>query len=155
VSANSNATPPGGPLRIVVAVDGSAAANRAVSHALSLAAGRPGSEIFLVNAQNMETLDVSDISGVMTVDGDRRLAARQSRAALRRATALCRKAQARFEARAEIGPPAETIDRIAREIGAHQIVMGTRGLGSLGNLFLGSVAAKVVRLAHVPVTLVK
>jgi nucleotide-binding universal stress UspA family protein len=155
VSTNDNATPPGGPLRIVVAVDGSAAANRAVSHALSVVEGRPGSEIFLVNTQSMDTLDVSDISAVMRVDADRRLAARQSRIALRHATALCRKAEASFVARAEIGPPAETIDRIAREVGANQIVMGTRGLGSLGNLFLGSVAVQVVRLAHVPVTLVK
>jgi nucleotide-binding universal stress UspA family protein len=155
VSADNNATPPVEPLRIVVAVDGSAASHRAVSHALSLVAGRPGSEIFLVNSQNMETLDVSDISAVMRVDADRRLAARQSRMVLRKAEALCRKADARFVARAEIGSAAETIDRIAREVGAHQIVLGTRGLGSLGNLFLGSVAAKVVRLAHVPVTLVK
>ena len=51
--------------------------------------------------------------------------------------------------------PAETVDRVAREVGAHQIVMGTRGLGNLGNLFLGSVATKVVRLTRVPVTLVK
>jgi nucleotide-binding universal stress UspA family protein len=33
--------------------------------------------------------------------------------------------------------------------------MGTRGLGSLGNLLLGSVAARVVKLSQVPVTLVK
>jgi len=148
-------TPLGEPLRIAVAVDGSAPANRAVGHALSLVAGRPGSEIVLVNAQNLQTLDVSDISAVMTVEVDRRLAARQSRTALRRAIALCRKAQATFVARAEIGSPAETIDRVAREVGAHQIVMGTRGLGSLGSLFLGSVATRVVRLAQVPVTLVK
>jgi len=91
----------------------------------------------------------------MTVEVDRRFAARQSRIALRKATTLCRKAQARFVTRAEIGSPAETIARIAREVGANQIVMGTRVLGSLGNLFLGSVATKVVRLAQVPVTLVK
>jgi len=85
---------------------------------------------------------------------DRQLAARQSRTARAELT-LCRKAQARFVARAELGSPAETIDRVAREVGAYQIVMGTRGLGSLGNLFLGSVATKVVRLAQIPVTLVK
>jgi nucleotide-binding universal stress UspA family protein len=99
--------------------------------------------------------DISDISAVMTVEVDRRLAARQSRIALRRAITLCRKAQAKFVTRAEIGASAKTIDRIARDVGAHQIVMGTRGPGSLGNLFLGSVATKVVRLAEVPVTLVK
>jgi len=155
VSGQQNVTSLEAPVRIVVPVDGSAPANRAVSHALSLVAGRPGSEIILVNAQNQQTLDVSDISAVMTVEVDRRLAARQSRIALRRAITLCRKAQARFIARSEIGSPAETVDRVAREVGAHQIVMGTRGLGNLGNLFLGSVATKVVRLTRVPVTLVK
>jgi nucleotide-binding universal stress UspA family protein len=33
--------------------------------------------------------------------------------------------------------------------------MGTRGLGSLGNLLLGAVAARVVKLCQIPVTLVK
>jgi nucleotide-binding universal stress UspA family protein len=133
VSGLQHVTTRGEPLRIVVAVDGSAPANRAVGHALLLVTGRPGSEIVLVNAQNQQTLDISDISAVMTVEVDRRLAARQSRIPL----------------------PAETIDRVAREIGAHQIVPGTRSLCSLGNLFLGSVATKVVRLAQIPVTLVK
>jgi nucleotide-binding universal stress UspA family protein len=143
------------PLRIVVPVDGSAPANRAVAHALSLVAGRPDGEIILVNVQNAQTLDISDISAVMTVEPDRRVAVRQSRSALRRAVALCRKAQGKFVTRAEIGSPAETVDRIAREVRANQIIMGTRGLGSLGNLLLGSVAARVVKLSQVPVTLVK
>ena len=91
----------------------------------------------------------------MTVEVDRRLAARQSRIALRKAISLCRKAQVAFVMRAEIGSVAETIVRVTRGVGAKQIVMGTRGLGSLGNLFLGSVAAQVVKLAQVPVTLVK
>jgi nucleotide-binding universal stress UspA family protein len=155
VRSHGNATLRGRPLRIVVAVDGSPAADRAVSYTLSLVEGRPGSEIFLVNVQTMETLDVSDISAVMTVEADRRLATTQSRTALHGATELCRKTGARFVARAEVGAAAETIDRVTRELGADQIVMGTRGLGSLGNLFLGSVAAKVVQLADVPVTLVK
>jgi nucleotide-binding universal stress UspA family protein len=114
VSGQQDVTMFGEPLRIVVAVDGSAPANRADGHALSLGAGRPEAEIVLVNAQNLQTLDTSDISAVMTVKADRRLAARQSRTALRRAITLCRKAQARFVTRAEIGSPAETIVRIAR-----------------------------------------
>jgi nucleotide-binding universal stress UspA family protein len=143
------------PLRIVVPVDGSAPANRAVAHALSIVAGQPGAEIILVNVQNLQTLDISDISGVMTVEVDRGLAARQSRTALRKAINLCRKAQAAFVARAEIGAPADAIVHVTHEVGGDQIVMGTRGLGSLGNLFLGSVATQAVKLAEVPVTLVK
>lgn len=145
----------GEPLRIVVPVDGSAPANRAVAHAVSLVAGRPNAEIILLNVQNLEMLEISDISAVITVEVDRRLAARQSRTALRTGVALCREASAHFTTRAEIGPPAETIDRIAREVHADQIVMGTRGLGSLGNLLLGSVAARVVKLCQIPVTLLK
>lgn len=37
----------------------------------------------------------------------------------------------------------------------HQIVMGTRGMGASGNLFMGSISIKIVQLADVPVTLVK
>jgi len=33
--------------------------------------------------------------------------------------------------------------------------MGTRGLGPIGSLLLGSVATKVIHLAKTPVTLVK
>jgi nucleotide-binding universal stress UspA family protein len=155
VSGRQYAAPRQEPLRIVVPVDGSAPANRGVAHALSLVVGRPDVEIILVNVQNLQTLDISDISAVMTVVIDRRLAARQARIALRKAIGLCRKAKAAFVTRAEIGSPAETIDRVAREFAANQIVMGTRGLGSLGGLFLGSVAAQVAELAQVPVTLVK
>jgi nucleotide-binding universal stress UspA family protein len=36
-----------------------------------------------------------------------------------------------------------------------QIVMGTRGLGTVSNLVLGSVATKAIHLAKVPVLLVK
>lgn len=155
MSGQQNVTSLKAPLRIVVPVDGSAPANRGVAHALSLVVGRPDAEIILVNVQNLQTLDISDISAVMTVEIDRRLAARQARIALRKAIGLCRKAKAAFVTRVEIGSPAETIDRLVREFAANQIVMGTRGLGSLGGLFLGSVSAQVVKLAQVPVTLVK
>jgi nucleotide-binding universal stress UspA family protein len=69
--------------------------------------------------------------------------------------ARCPALYTRCETRAEYGPVAETIDRIARETQADQIVMGTRGLGRVRGLLLGSVATQVVHLADIPVTLVK
>ena len=98
---------------------------------------------------------MSDISAVMTVAADRETAERQSKKALQKAVSLCRKAEVKFESRAEIGPIAETINSLARATRADHIVMGTRGLGALRNLVLGSVATKVVHLATIPVTLVK
>jgi nucleotide-binding universal stress UspA family protein len=142
-------------MRILVPVDGSAASLRALHHALSLVKGREDAELVLLNVQSRDTLDVSDFTAVVSAGSDRALAARQSETALKRAVAACRNSEVRFETRAELGPVAETIDRIAREVDADQIVMGTRGLGKIGRLFLGSIAAEVTRLAAVPVTLVK
>ncbi len=118
-------------MRIIVPVDGAAQANHAVAHAVSLAKGRQDAEIILVNVQSRETLEVSDIAGVISADADKAAAAHQSKKALRRAIGLCREANVKFETRAELGPVAETIVRIAHRLKADQIVMGTRGLGAL------------------------
>lgn len=54
-----------------------------------------------------------------------------------------------------VGPVAETIVAYAKENGCNHVIMGTRGLGSISGLLLGSVATKVLNLIDVPVTLVK
>lgn len=54
-----------------------------------------------------------------------------------------------------VGDPAELIVQFARDQQCDQIVMGTRGLGRLGSLLLGSVASRVIQLADVPVMLIK
>ena len=56
---------------------------------------------------------------------------------------------------APVGTPAAQIVREAEEMGADQIVMGTRGMGAAGSPFMGSVAQRVVHMAKVPVLLVK
>lgn len=140
-------------MKLLVPVDGSVASQRAVAHALWLAQGRPGSAIVLLNVQNRETLGLSDID--VRTDGEREIASRQSVKALRNAIKACKGAGTQFEARAEFGPVCETIGRVANEIHADQIVMGTRGLGRVTGLILGSVATGVVHMARVPVTLVK
>jgi nucleotide-binding universal stress UspA family protein len=53
------------------------------------------------------------------------------------------------------GTPAECIIQVAETRGCDLIVMGTRGLGLLQGLLLGSQAQKVVSHAHCPVLLVK
>jgi nucleotide-binding universal stress UspA family protein len=53
------------------------------------------------------------------------------------------------------GDPAQVIARRAGELGCDSIVMGTHGRGRIANLFLGSVATKVIHLTPLPVTLVK
>jgi nucleotide-binding universal stress UspA family protein len=53
-----------------------------------------------------------------------------------------------------VGEVAPTIVRRARELGCNLIVMGTRGMGAVGNLVLGSAATKVIHLTDIPVLLV-
>jgi nucleotide-binding universal stress UspA family protein len=142
-------------MRILVPVDGSAPANRAVAYAATLAGGKNDALIILVNVQGPETLEVSDVSAVMSRKADQQIAVRRSKTALRKAVRICRDAHVKFETRIELGPIAETIDRLARQLDADQIVIGSRGLGAIGKLVLGSVATKVAHLARIPVTLVK
>jgi len=74
---------------------------------------------------------------------------------LRKAAAVLEKAGVRCSAHVELGNPAPIIADYAKKYHCDMIVMGTRGLGSVESLILGSVATKVLHLAKVPVMLVK
>lgn len=52
-------------------------------------------------------------------------------------------------------PAAPALARVAREIGADLVVVGTRGLGRLAHVLLGSVAERTIRLAPCPVLTVR
>lgn len=55
----------------------------------------------------------------------------------------------------EEGPVSTRIVNYAHTRKCDAIIMGTRGMGALGNWILGSTASQVVHLADIPVTLVK
>jgi len=53
------------------------------------------------------------------------------------------------------GDPAAEIIKAAQELKADLIIMGSRGLGQLGGLILGSVSERVLHGAHGPVLIVR
>ena len=53
------------------------------------------------------------------------------------------------------GPKDQAIVRLSEELGAGLIVMGSRGLGGLRRALMGSVSDSVVRHAHCPVLVVR
>ena len=55
----------------------------------------------------------------------------------------------------DIGDPADVIIAQAAALGADLIVMGSRGMGPIQGLLLGSVSEEVVRRAPCPVTVVR
>lgn len=73
----------------------------------------------------------------------------------RSAEDLLDEAGVRHLCRFEMGDVAETIVRYARTHACDEIIMGTRGMGAIRNLVLGSVATKVIHLVDKPVTLVR
>jgi nucleotide-binding universal stress UspA family protein len=59
-----------------------------------------------------------------------------------------------FETHLLIGEPALEICRFVDTHKSDLIVIGSRGMGAIGNLILGSTAAKILRLAKIPVMVV-
>ena len=64
-------------------------------------------------------------------------------------------AEVQYQVRSRVGSPANEIARHVHETQCDAIIMGTRGLGPVANLMIGSVATKVIHLVEVPVTLIK
>lgn len=74
---------------------------------------------------------------------------------LQQAAIRARKQNVTVKTHVAIGDVAKSIVQTAARQNCEAIVMGTRGLGPVKNLILGSVASKVLHLARIPVTLVK
>ena len=55
----------------------------------------------------------------------------------------------------EVGHPSERIIALAKKEACDSIVIGSRGLSSIAEFFLGSVSAKVSQYSSVPVLIVK
>jgi len=139
--------------KILVPVDGSSNADRAVQHVISLARTNPAREIVLLNVQ--APVDAWEARSFLKTSEIEALQESRGGDALASARALLDAAQVRYTPLVLLGPVPETIARAALEQGCDGIVMGTRGLGAVAGVLLGSVTSRLIHLADVPVTLVK
>lgn len=135
---------------VLVAVDGSDHAGKAVAFAAKLARGGL-QDVVLVNVQPDPDLRTLALNREAVLKAERDAATE----ALMPSKAALEAVGARVVLRVEHGDPAQAIVKVADETKAEHIIMGTRGLGSLAGLLMGSVATKVLHLTAVPVTLVK
>jgi nucleotide-binding universal stress UspA family protein len=143
-------------MKILVPVDGSPASQRAVKVAIGLASEQKSASLVLLNVKNLPMLDLMARGSVMLAEWVNEEAERLGQEALREAIETCQAAHVRFTARIETGVPAPTVERIAAEEHIDHIVMGTRGVGGVRGLVLGSVSTQVLQLAiDVPITLVR
>jgi len=139
--------------KALVPVDGSANSDRAVSHVLALAGICPSMDIVLLNVQ--PEIDDWQVRRFLKKEEVEAMEESKGGDALQSARALLDAAKMRYTPMVLIGPIPETIAKTALEQNCDGIVMGTRGLGTVAGAVLGSVAAQVVHLSDVPVTLVK
>ena len=140
---------------ILVATDGSPAANAALEEALALAL-ETGSGIAVITVWRAlqgdfglaypSTAVLADI-----LDAERTHAETTLRVAAERAGEV----GVSIITRLATGDPAETICAYATEIGARFIAVGTRGHGTVAALLLGSVSQAVMRQAPCPVLVVR
>lgn len=141
-------------LKFLIAVDGSDHANRAVEVVARMAKFAVGLEAVLLNVRNgpvyygeMPVFDYEGINQALREQQEKLLSealAHAQSCGLERVATL-----------SAVGEIATEITRMAKEEGVDQIVMGTRGMGTLGSLFLGSQAQRVIHLSNLPVLLVK
>ena len=136
---------------VAAAVDGSGDTERVARIAAGIAEGA-GADLRLVSVVDAPYRDGPLYAGAiayMTVAGARRDAAA---AALERAASAAVGVDVRVERRLCEGPLAEEIALRTRE--ADLLVIGSRGLGSLGRVVLGAGTGRILRAAACPVLVV-
>lgn len=139
--------------KFFVPIDGSEDSLRAVHYVVSLARESPA-EVYLATAQP-EPFLYGEIAVYVERDKLEQERRNQGEAVLRPAAELLEKAGIRYQKEILTGGVAESIVRRAEESKCDVIVMGTRGMGALGNLVMGSITTKVIHLTKLPVTLIK
>lgn len=140
-------------MKILVPVDGSAAALEAVRQALRMIDEGLRASLVLANVQEPATLYemllAHDPEVIEQVSADAGVHL------LEPARALVRAAGVEHEIEVARGDPAHTLIDILENFGCELVVMGARGMGTLRSALLGSVSHEVLHAAPVPVLIVK
>lgn len=138
---------------ILVPVDGSQHSVKALEIALSMAKDSNEAKVHvvtvhppIVSGNVTRFFSAENIKGYYEEEGAKAL--EPVKAQIQQAGDICTQ-------QVLVGPVAETIVEHAKAQGCDHIVMGTRGLGRVSGLVLGSITTKVISLTHIPVTLVK
>ncbi|MBH2020175.1 universal stress protein [Polaromonas sp.] len=141
-------------LKILIAVDGSEHASRAIEAVGHMARASLELEAVLLCVSPEPVFYGSYTAATIQKIEDEQVI--QQNAVLAKAMELARAAGlTRAEPARAYGVIANEVVRVAKDRQVDQIAMGTRGMGALGNMLLGSVAQRVLHQSPVPVLLVK
>lgn len=140
--------------KILLPFDGSPSACRAIDYLVALQARLGDLQVEVINVQAEPKLYGNYVSASMLQQLNAG-AVEHARELTDKATALLQQAGIKVNAHQVVGEVAGEVALAVNRLGCDSVVMGTRGMGSLGNLVMGSVATRIVHDVKVPVLLVK
>lgn len=148
-------------MKILLATDGSDHSKKALEEAAKIAGGCNADEVAVINVYE-KSPSLSGIYWYNVTDEDLKRFKKLEEQNLEERMKLLHTAvktlqQKNVKARSIIkeGHPAETIARVAREGDYDLLVVGSRGLGGLKKLFLGSVSNALLQEAGTNVLVIK
>jgi nucleotide-binding universal stress UspA family protein len=140
--------------KLLLPIDGSPSAQHALEFSIELSRAIPGLSVHLVTAQQPPEL-YGEVAVYVTKEKIVEFQTHHAEEVLKPAKSQLTAAGVPCTVAVVFGEVADSIVRQAQSEQCDTIVMGTRGMGAIGNLVMGSVATKVVHLAPMPVILVK
>jgi len=140
--------------KVLLPFDGSESAKRATQYLLDAARAITGLEVHVLNVQPAMT-PYGEYSSQAMLARMREDALKHGADVNAHALQLLSAGGVRCSGHESVGDVIAEIGKAVTASGCDTIVMGTRGMGNLSNLMLGSVATRVVHEVHVPVLLVK
>lgn len=137
-------------MNVLIPVDGSESALRAVREVIKQTAHcNAPFDVHLLNVQHALPGTVAEGPEARSYHRD------QGVAALASARALLDEAHIAYAYHIGVGDVGDVVAKFVTQLQCDEVVMGTRGMGAVKNMLLGSAATKVLRLVQVPVRLVK
>jgi nucleotide-binding universal stress UspA family protein len=137
--------------KFLIPIDGSKTSIRALDYVVKRKRRGEPVQVFILNVQN----PISPRGRLVTRSMIRDYQLHVSEEILGKSEVQTRKRFLEADTYMEIGDPAAIILDFARRTKCQEIVIGSRGLGGLKGVLLGSVANKVIQGSPVPVVVVK
>jgi nucleotide-binding universal stress UspA family protein len=138
--------------KVLLPVDGSASAFQATLYIIDFIKIHGPIEVHVVNVQ--PKIPESLIHGVEKEPTNEQMAM-DAHLAMKPVFHALNEEGIAFQAHIKHGDVGETLVTLADELACDHIVMGTRGLGAIMEIMLGSVTKKVLHLANIPVICIK
>ena len=141
-------------LKILLPVDGSEASARATAELIRMLPWYKEPPAVELLAVHLPVPRLPNMKVVVSEEAIERYYAEETDAMIAASRKVLDAAGVTYGVQKLVGPIAESIVDHAGRIGADMIVMGTRGMTALSNMVMGSVATRVLHLAHIPVVLI-